>query len=122
MLSTTPTTFAASGAAKRSATNSGSGNASRRKQQREREVREAREHRVAQQAAAEAARQPDPVCEKCEGPMESSRFEADPLQDAAPPADGAHCAGCRIQLAEPTSRFGRMSRRLVDGDERYPRR
>ncbi|WP_405407138.1 replication-relaxation family protein [Streptomyces decoyicus] len=86
-------------------------------EQREREIGEARERWVAQQAAAEAAREPDPVCQKCDGPLESGRFEADPLEDTAPPADGAHCAGCRIQLAEPTSRFGRVIRRLVNGDE-----
>ncbi|MEU9485986.1 hypothetical protein AB0D83_20365 [Streptomyces decoyicus] len=89
-------------------------------EQREREIREAREHWVAQQAAAEAAREPAPVCQKCDGPLESSRFEADPLEDAAPPADGVHCAGCRIQLAEPTSRFGRVIRRLVNGDGLTP--
>ncbi|MGW9174052.1 hypothetical protein [Streptomyces decoyicus] len=65
----------------------------------------------------EAQRDQLPVCQKCDGPLESSRFEADPLEDTAPRADGAHCAGCCIQLAGPTSRFGRVIRRLVNGDE-----
>ncbi|MFJ9412473.1 replication-relaxation family protein [Streptomyces sp. NPDC101393] len=91
-------------------------------QQRERERQEAREQWAAQEAAAEAAREPDPVCQECHGPLESSPFEYDPREEAAPPADGVHCAGCRIQMAEPTTRrFGRVFRRLVNGDE-YPRR
>ncbi|MFF7705402.1 hypothetical protein [Streptomyces lydicus] len=91
-------------------------------QQRECERQEAREQWAAQEAAVEAAREPDPVCQECHGPLESSPFEYDPREEDAPPADGAHCAGCRIQLAEPTGRFGRVIRRLVNGDERYPRR
>ncbi|MFH8574088.1 replication-relaxation family protein [Streptomyces sp. NPDC017993] len=91
-------------------------------QQRERQRQEQRERWAAQEAAAEAAREPDPVCQKCHGPLESSPFEYDPLEEDAPPADGVHCAGCRIQLAEPTGRIGRVIRRLVNGDERYPRR
>ncbi|MFD3423745.1 hypothetical protein [Streptomyces decoyicus] len=86
-------------------------------EQRELEIGEAREHWVAQQASAEAAKEPAPVCQKCDGPLESSRFEYDPREEQAPPADGVHCAGCRIQLAGPTSRFGRVIRRLVNGDE-----
>lgn len=85
--------------------------------QRERERQEARERRAAQQAAAEAAKEPDPICQRCDGPLEGSPFDYDPLEEAAPPADGAHCAGCRIQLAEPTGRLGRVFRRLVAGDE-----
>ncbi|SOE09036.1 hypothetical protein SAMN06272775_7158 [Streptomyces sp. 2323.1] len=91
-------------------------------QQRERERQEARERWAAQEAAAEAAREPDPVCQECHGPLESSPFEYDPREEAAPPSDGVHCAGCRIQLAEPTGRFDRVIRRLVNGDERHPRR
>ncbi|MGW9171066.1 replication-relaxation family protein [Streptomyces decoyicus] len=85
--------------------------------QRERERQEERERWAAQEAAAEAAREPDPVCQECHGPLESSPFEYDPREEQAPPADGVHCAGCRIQLAGPTSRFGRVIRRLVNGDE-----
>ncbi|WP_406483269.1 replication-relaxation family protein [Streptomyces platensis] len=91
-------------------------------QQREHERQEERERWAAQEAAAEAAREPDPVCQECHGLLESSPFEYDPREEEAPPADGVHCAGCRIQLAEPTGRFGRVIRRLVNGDERYPRR
>ncbi|MGW3273883.1 replication-relaxation family protein [Streptomyces kronopolitis] len=91
-------------------------------EQRERERQEARERWAAQEAAAEAAREPDPVCQECDGPLESSPFEYDPREEEAPPADGVHCAGCRIQLAEPTGRFGRVLRRLVNGDQHYPRR
>ncbi|MFI1742457.1 hypothetical protein [Streptomyces sioyaensis] len=87
------------------------------KRQRERERQEARERRAAQQAAAEAVKEPDPICQRCDGPLEGSPFDYDPLEEAAPPADGAYCAGCRIQLAEPTGRLGRMFRRLVAGDE-----
>ncbi|WP_406203244.1 replication-relaxation family protein [Streptomyces decoyicus] len=91
-------------------------------QRRERERQEERERWAAQEAAAEAAREPDPVCQECHGPLESSPFEYDLREEEAPPADGMHCAGCRIQMAEPTGRFGRVFRRLVTGDERYPRR
>ncbi|WP_433859786.1 hypothetical protein [Streptomyces kronopolitis] len=93
-----------------------------RKQQREREDQEERERWAAQEAAAEAATVPDPVCQECQGPRESSPFEDDPWEEEAPPADGVHCAGCRIQMAEPTGRFGRVLRRLVNGDVRCPRR
>ncbi|GAA2695370.1 replication-relaxation family protein [Streptomyces lunalinharesii] len=88
--------------------------------QQERERQEEFERWKAEDAAAKAAKKPDPVCERCGGPLEGSRFEYDPLEDDAPPADGAHCASCRIQLTEPTSRLGRMIRRLVNGDG-YPR-
>ncbi|MCL7496081.1 replication-relaxation family protein [Streptomyces sp. MCA2] len=91
-------------------------------QRRERERQEERERWAAREAAAEAAGEPDPVCQECQGPLESSPFEYDPQEEKAPPADGVHCAGCRIQMAEPTGRFGRVFRRLVTGDERYPRR
>ncbi|MFI9080935.1 replication-relaxation family protein [Streptomyces sioyaensis] len=82
-------------------------------QQRERELQEERERWAAQEAAADAAREPDPLCQECHGPLERSPFEYDPQEEEAPPADGVHCAGCRIQLAEPTGRFGRVIRRLV---------
>ncbi|BDM74851.1 hypothetical protein HEK616_83380 (plasmid) [Streptomyces nigrescens] len=62
------------------------------------------------------------MCQECDGPLESSPFEYDPREEEAPPADGVHCAGCRIQLAEPTGRFGRVLRSLVNGDQYYPRR
>ncbi|MEV0376037.1 replication-relaxation family protein, partial [Streptomyces sp. NPDC050636] len=90
-------------------------------EQRDRELREAKERWAAQGAAAEAAKEPDPVCQRCDGPLESSPAEYDPLEEEAPPTDGQHCASCRIQLAEPTGRLGRMIRRLVNGDEHYPR-
>ncbi|MFF7414900.1 hypothetical protein [Streptomyces lydicus] len=61
------------------------------------------------------------MCQKCGGPLEGSPFEYDPLEEDPPPADGQHCAGCRIQLAEPTGRLSRAIRRLVTGDDRYPR-
>ncbi|MFG2895271.1 hypothetical protein [Streptomyces sp. NPDC048248] len=41
-------------------------------------------------------------------------------REDAPPADGVHWAGCRIQLGEPTGRPGRVIRCLVTGDGRYP--
>ncbi|AJT61774.1 hypothetical protein T261_0081 [Streptomyces lydicus] len=91
-------------------------------EQRERELRERRERWAVEDAAAETDREPDPVCRKCGGPLEGSPFEYDPREEEAPPAGGVHCAGCRIQVAEPTGRFGRVIRRLVTGDERYPRR
>ncbi|WP_190144647.1 hypothetical protein [Streptomyces glebosus] len=67
-----------------------------------------RELWAAQEAAADAAREPGPVCQECHGPLESSPLEYDPREEEATPADGVHCAGCRIQLAEPTGRFGRV--------------
>ncbi len=94
----------------------------REEEQRNRELRQAKERWAAQQAAAEAAKEPDPVCQRCDGPLEGSPFDYDPMEEAAPPADGHHCAGCRIQLAEPGGRLGRLIRRLANGDDRYPRR
>ncbi|MFI0156429.1 hypothetical protein [Streptomyces lydicus] len=62
------------------------------------------------------------MCQQCHGPLESSPFEYDSREEEAPPADGVHCAGSRIQMAGPTGRFSRVIRRLMNGDEGYPRR
>ncbi|MEE6269177.1 replication-relaxation family protein [Streptomyces diastatochromogenes] len=93
-------------------------------EQRAREHREEMERWAAEEAAAQAAKaakKPDPVCQECGGPLKGSPFDGDAWDEEAPPADGEHCAACRIHLAEPTSRLGRMLRRLVNGDG-YPRR
>lgn len=61
----------------------------------------------------EVAREPDPSCQLCRGALEGDMrpgFDLDP--DDAPPEDGLHCPGCRIQLAEPKTRFGRLLRRF----------
>ncbi|WP_328667205.1 replication-relaxation family protein [Streptomyces sp. NBC_00322] len=61
----------------------------------------------------EAAREPDRLCQLCQGPLDGDmRLGFGPDPDDAPPEDGLHCPGCRIQLAEPKTRLGRMLRRL----------
>ncbi|MGW2028162.1 hypothetical protein, partial [Streptomyces decoyicus] len=44
----------------------------------ERELQEGPERWATQEAAAEVAREPDPVCQQCHGLLESSPFEYDP--------------------------------------------
>lgn len=74
-----------------------------------------------QEAAADAAREPEPVCQECDGPLESSPFEYDPREEEAPPPDGVHCAGCRIHPRPGAGRpGGAQAAGLGTGSRRGP--